>query len=98
MKLLTTFKAICKAEKINWNNMEAIYNKLPAMERDEAINNAILNIIIRYLNKVDNNGKPWKPDYNNMSEPKYRIWFRVIADNKHPSGVGLSYYGYYFGS
>lgn len=42
-------------------------------------------IITDALNRQDNDGKEWFPDWGNTNEYKYEIWFDM---------AGFSYYGY----
>lgn len=45
-----------------------------------------LPIIIETLNGG------WIPDYTNRSQPKFEIFFEIIADKERPSGFGLAYH------
>jgi hypothetical protein len=49
-----------------------------------------LAVFVEAIN-TDENGKVWRPDYNNPNEVKYEIWWKVKADKKRPSGFGLSF-------
>lgn len=48
-----------------------------------------LEIVIEAVNREDNDGKAWEPDYHNGIhwEP---FWFRIKADEANPSGSGFS--------
>lgn len=67
-------------------------SKMPVEYQKPQIAQFILNVIT----DVENEGHI--KDYTNYSQWKYELWLRVIADAKHPSGVGLSVYDYVFSS
>lgn len=91
MKRFETLEEICKAENIDWNTIKSAYAQLPEEDREEMLNKKALNIIIAGLNKQENGGEKWEPDYNNPDQLKHYIWWWVIADKDHSSGSGLSF-------
>ena len=46
-----------------------------------------LCVIAEAINKIENEGESWTPDWSNHSEYKYYPWF----DMGSPSGVGFSF-------
>lgn len=57
---------------------------LPTVTQNYLIAAYKLPIIIEVLNG------DWAPDYVSLSQPKYEIFFRIIADKERPSGFGLA--------
>ncbi len=57
---------------------------LPVQYRKSVVAQYILNVVI----DVANDG--WIANYTDRSQPKYELWLEVIADDKRPSGFGLS--------
>ncbi len=89
-KKFSTFNAICKAEKIDFEKMTAAFKNLPKEYKDYMINHLALVMIIKALNKQAA-GKDWEPKYDG-SETRYEVWCYAETDAKHPSGFGLSFY------
>ncbi|WP_276483588.1 hypothetical protein [Paraflavitalea pollutisoli] len=86
---ITSFEQACKKLELSPTNLPKVGN-LPARHRKRIIADFKLTIIAEALR----NG--WVPNYNDTSTVKYSAWFRVEADQKRPSGFGLSYAGCVF--
>lgn len=63
---------------------------LPEHDRQNIIDDYKLKVVVEAINTESNDGKPWKPNYNDLSEKKWELVFVVQADEEHPSGFGLS--------
>jgi hypothetical protein len=50
---------------------------------------ALYYLMLVMITKVLNEG--WMPNYNDTNQRKYELWYSVEADDKHPSGSGLSF-------
>jgi hypothetical protein len=72
---IKTFEAACKVEKLNPKKIIPDFKLYPAKDRKAMIAHAKLVIIARVLNKLANNGKQWKPNWNNGQWDKYYPWF-----------------------
>lgn len=83
---IISFEDACKALKID--------TKLPgtrglvAKHKAAVIANYKLTVIAEALNESK------QPNWNDHTEGKYEPWFKVLADEKNPSGFGLSYDDY----
>ena len=62
----------------------------PEKDRDALISISKRMIVTDAINRVDNNGKEWFPDWGNYNERKYQPWF----DMGGSSGSGFSYFVY----
>jgi hypothetical protein len=70
-----TFEQACKVEKLDPKKVIPDFKAFPPKERKAMQSHAKLVIIARVLNRLANNGKPYKPDWNNGQWDKYNPWF-----------------------
>ncbi len=88
---IKTFEAACKVEKLNPKKVIPDFKLYPVKDRKAMIAHAKLVIIARVLNKLANNGKQWKPDWNNGKWDKYYPWFWMNGGSS-----GFRYYDYVY--
>ena len=74
---IKTFEDACKVLRLDAKKVVPDFKAYPAKDRKGMIAHAKLVIIARALNKVANNGKEWKPDWNNGKWDKYFPWFEM---------------------
>jgi hypothetical protein len=72
-----TFEDACKVEKLDPKKVLPDFKAYPATDRKAMVAHAKLVIIARALNRLANNGKQYKPDWNNNQWDKYYPWFRM---------------------
>ena len=72
---LKTFEAACKVEGLNAKKVIPDFAAYPKEDRKAMIAHAKLVIIARAANRLANEGKEWKPDWNNNQWDKYYPWF-----------------------
>jgi hypothetical protein len=72
---IKTFEDACKVERLDPKKVIPDFKAYPREDRKGMIAHAKLVIIAKALNKVANNGKRWKPDWNNGTWDKYYPWF-----------------------
>ncbi|GHM98818.1 hypothetical protein WSM22_03080 [Cytophagales bacterium WSM2-2] len=72
---IKTFEDACKVERLNPKKVIPDFKVYPVNDRKAMIAHAKLVIIARALNRLANNGKTWKPDWNNEQWDKYYPWF-----------------------
>ena len=77
MKLedLKTFEDACKVERLDPKKVVPDFSAFPKKDQKAMIAHAKLVIIVRAANRIANNGKQWKPDWNNEKWDKYYPWF-----------------------
>ena len=94
---IKTYEDACKIEKLNPKALPVV-SMLPKAERDAIVAHYKLTVVVRAINRVQNNGKQWKPNWNDSNEYKYYPWFSVKASKTKPSGSGLAYDNFSCGS
>ena len=72
---LKTFEDACKVERLDPKKVIPDFKDYPAKDKKAMIAHAKLVIIASALNRLANNGKKWKPDWNNNQWDKYYPWF-----------------------
>ena len=72
---IKTFEDACKVERLNPKKVLPDFKAYPAKDRKAMIAHAKLVIIARAINKLANNGKAWKPNWENGQWDKYYPWF-----------------------
>src|SRR5438034_77770 len=72
---IKTFEDACKVKHLAAKKVIPDFKAYPAKDRKAMIAHAKLVIIASALNRLANNGKKWKPDWNNNQWDKYHIWF-----------------------
>ena len=72
---IKTFEDACKVERLNSKKVLPDFKVSPAKDRKAMIAHAKLVIIARAINKLANNGKAWKPNWENGQWDKYYPWF-----------------------
>lgn len=89
MKLnqLNTFEDACKVEGLDPEKVLPDFSSYPEKDRNSMIAHAKLVIIVRAANRLANEGKEWKPDFNNRDQYKYEIWWY-----KEKGSAGFRYY------
>lgn len=70
-----TFEDACKVERLDPKKVIPDFKAYPTKDRKAMIAHAKLAIIARAVNKLANNGKQWKPDWDNGKWDKYYPWF-----------------------
>lgn len=79
----------CKALGLDPEKAIPDFAGYPEEDREAMIAHAELVIVLKALN-LDEDGKPYRPNWNNWNEPKYYAWFDVKASAEKPSGFGFS--------
>lgn len=72
---IKTFEDACAVEKLSPKKVIPDFKGYPAKDVKAMQAHAKLVIIARALNRLANNGKTWKPDWNNGQWDKYYPWF-----------------------
>ena len=72
-----TFEDACKVEKLDAKKVIPDFKNYPVGYRKAMIAHAKLIIIAHALNRLGNNGRQWKPDWNNYDQYKYYPWFEM---------------------
>ena len=67
------------------------FSFLPEDQRVSLFGEHKLITCIEVLNMKANKGKPWKPDWLNSAQEKWRNYFWAQVDKSKPSGVGFSF-------
>ena len=77
MKLedLKTFEDACKVERLDPKKVVPDFSAFPKKDQKAMIAHIKLVIIARAANRIANNGKQWKPDWDNDKWDKYYPWF-----------------------
>lgn len=88
---ITSFEQACKVLGLSPSNLPKVGN-LPVRHRKRIIADFKLTIIAEALKGG------WVANYSDTSQAKYYALFRVNADQKRPSGFGLSFgdFDYWF--
>jgi len=86
---LKTFEAACKVEGLNAKKVIPDFAAYPKEDRKAMIAHAKLVIIARAANRLANEGKEWKPDWNNNQWDKYYPWFWMNGGSR-----GFRYFVY----
>jgi hypothetical protein len=72
---LKTFADACKVEGLNAKTVIPDFSNYPKKDGKAMVAHAKLLIIVKAANRLANNGKVWKPDWNNGKWDKYYPWF-----------------------
>ncbi len=72
---LKTFEGACKVEKLDPKKVIPDFKAYPVKDRKAMIAHTKLVIIAKAANRIANNGKTWKPDWNNGKWDKFYPWF-----------------------
>lgn len=91
LKQLKTFEAACKIESLDPKKVIPDFSGFPKKDRKSMIAHAKLVIIVRAANRLANDGKEWVPDFDNLNQYKYEIWFK-----KYSSGFRFYVRAYWF--
>ena len=86
---LKTFEDACRVEKLDPKKVIPDFKLFPKRDRDAMVAHAKLVIIARALNKLANNSKQWKPDWDNGKWDKFYPWFWLDGGSS-----GFRYNGY----
>ena len=70
-----TFEDACRVEKLDPKKVIPDFKLFPTKDRKAMIAHAKLIIIACALNRLANNGKKYKPDWDNGQWDKYYAWF-----------------------
>jgi hypothetical protein len=86
---ITSFEIACSITGDNPN----LYNEVKGESSEDRSDRFYkrLKIIVKAINKIENNGQDWFPDFNNTNQMKYRVW---LTDYKAGVGFSDSYYDY----
>lgn len=76
MEKIESFEDACKAEDLNPETVIPDFSCYPEKDRKSMVAHAKLVIIVRAVNRLANGGAEWIPDFDNVSQDKYEIWFR----------------------
>jgi hypothetical protein len=77
IKQIKTFEDACKVEGLDAKKVLPDFSAYPKQDRKAMDAHAKLVIIARAANRIANDGKEWKPDWNNYDEYKYYPWFEM---------------------
>ncbi|MGK0175654.1 MAG: hypothetical protein ACI9AT_002041 [Ulvibacter sp.] len=86
MKKIKTFEDACKTLKYDAKKTLPDFSSYPEKDRSALECHAKLVIIVDAINRIDNDGEEWFPDWDNSSEYKYYPWFRADGSS------GFRYY------
>ena len=75
LKQLKTFESACKIEGLDPKKVLHTFSGFPRKDRKSMIAHSKLVIIVRAANRLANDGKEWKPDFDNADQAKYEAWF-----------------------
>jgi hypothetical protein len=75
LKKLKTFESACKIEGVDPKKVLPDFSSYPSQHRKSMIAHAKLVIIVAAANRLANDGKTWKPDFDNVNQDKSEIWF-----------------------
>ena len=84
---IKTFEDACKAERLDPKEVIHDFKSYPREDRKAMIAHSKLVIIARAINKIANNGKRWKPNWNDYNQFKYYPWFDMDGGS---SGFSVS--------
>lgn len=70
-----TFEKACKLKKLDAKKVIPAFPLFPKRDRKSMQSHAKLVIMVSAANQIANDGKPWFPDYDNGSQPKYEPRF-----------------------
>jgi len=87
---IKTFEDACKAERLDPKEVIHDFKSYPREDRKAMIAHSKLVIIARAINKIANNGKRWKPNWNDYNQFKYYPWFDMDGGS---SGFRCLVYG-----
>ena len=87
---IKTFEDACGFLKLKADKVIPDLSMYPENHREGMLAHAKLVLITEALNTVENDGKRWLPDWEDISEYKYYPWFKMGSS----SGVGFSFLGY----
>lgn len=79
---IKSFNDACKVERLDPKKTVPDFKGLSVKERKAMIAHAKLVIIARAINRLANNGKQWKPDWNNGQWDKYYPWFDMSGGSR----------------
>jgi len=71
------FEDACKVEGLDAKKVIPDFTAYPPKDRKAMIAHAKLVIIVKAANRLVNNGKSWKPDWNNVQWDKWYPWFEM---------------------
>jgi hypothetical protein len=91
---LTTVEAAFKYIGLDAAKLPDV-SAFPEEFRNYMLNHFILINVVKALNKAENSGKDWEPNWDNGTW-KYYPWFLVDASKSKPAGSGFSssYFGH----
>ena len=79
---IKTFEDACEFLNLNPKEVIPSFLNYPKNDRKSMIAHSKLVIIIKAANKLANNGKEWKPNFNNTTELKYEPWFNMGSSGR----------------
>jgi hypothetical protein len=91
---IKTFEDACKVERINAKKVLPKVTSYPKKDQAALLAHAKLVIIARAINKVANNGKAWKPDWNNDNQYKYYAFFYMGGSSGFRYRVCVVWFSY----
>lgn len=86
---IKTFEDACKLLKHDPATVIPDFSAVPEHHRKALIAHTKLVIVTEALN-LDEEGKPYRPNWNNWDENKYYPWLEVETTEYRPSGFGFS--------
>lgn len=95
MKSIKTVEDAFKVMGVDYSNLPDV-SSFPEAIRKYILNHYILLIVVQAINKLDNNGEVWEPDWSNWDQYKYYPWLRVDASEENRAGSGFSLSNYDF--
>ena len=75
LKQLKSFADACKVEGLDAKKVLPDFSCYPKKDQKSMKAHAKLVIIVRAANRLANNGKEWKPNFNDSTQIKYEAWF-----------------------
>lgn len=89
---IKSFEDACTSEGVDPTKLPDV-SMLPEDTGKWLINGYKLSVIIAAINREDNGGEKWEPDYSDPNQRKYYPWPWVKADKETPAGSGFSGFG-----
>lgn len=90
MKSIKTVEDAFKVMGVDHSNLPDV-STFPENIRKYILNHFVLLVVVQAINKLDNDGQEWEPNWNDEDEYKYYPWLEVDADEDNTAGSGFSY-------
>ncbi len=89
MKSIKTVQDAFKVMGVDHSNLPDV-SSFPEAIRKYILNHFILLVVVQAINKLDNDGNEWEPNWNDEDQYKHFPWLEVDASEEAPAGLGFS--------